>query len=111
MYLFVWLHWVLVAVILQVLRSSIFLCHAGSFTTVGACELLVAACGIKFPDQGSNASPCVGSRSLSHWTTREVSLDLFNGGKKEARRQQHPLGPQRGLGSPEPAHRGFDRAG
>ena len=107
MYLFVWLHWVLAAV-LEIFYLSV---PCRIFYHSGACELLVAACGIKFPDQGSNASPCVGSQSLSHWTTREVSLDLFNGGEKEARRQQHPLGPQRGRGSPEPAHWGFDREG
>ena len=28
------------------------------------------ACGIEFPDQGSN--PCIGAWSLSHWTTWEV---------------------------------------
>ena len=28
---------------------------------VVACELLVAACGIQFPDQGSNPDPCIGS--------------------------------------------------
>ena len=31
------------------------LCHTGSF--VAACKLLAAACGIQFPDQGSNLGP------------------------------------------------------
>ena len=34
-------------------------------------NLLVAACGIQFPDQGSNLGP-QGAQSLSHWTTREI---------------------------------------
>ncbi|CAM9501795.1 unnamed protein product [Rangifer tarandus platyrhynchus] len=37
--------------------------HAGS---------LAAACKIYFPDQGLNPGPCIGSQSLSHWTTRKV---------------------------------------
>ena len=37
------------------------------------CWVLVAACGIYFPDQGSNPRPpALGAWSLSHWTTREV---------------------------------------
>ena len=46
---------------------------------VVAYELLVAACGILFPDQRFNPGPpALGTRSLSHWTTREVSLSLLN---------------------------------
>ena len=29
-----------------------------------ACEPLVAACGIQFPDQGLNTGPCIGSADL-----------------------------------------------
>ena len=36
------------------------------------CELSVAACGIRLPDQGSNPGPPALAVSLSHWTTREV---------------------------------------
>ena len=41
---------------------------------VAAQEPSVAACGIQFPDQGSNpGSPALGGMwSLRHWTTREV---------------------------------------
>ena len=39
---------------------------------VAACELLVATCGIQFPNQGSNPSPALGKWGSSHWTTREV---------------------------------------
>ena len=31
--------------------------HVGSLAFISACELLVAACRIQFPDQGSNLSP------------------------------------------------------
>ena len=54
-----------------------FLQHVGSL--VVAYELLVAACGILFPDQRLNPGPpALGTRSLSHWTTREVPLSLLN---------------------------------
>ena len=43
--------------------------------SVVACELLVSACGIQFPDQGSNTGLLLGS--LSHWTTREVLPHSF----------------------------------
>ena len=39
----------------QHVESSIFLAACGSLVMV--CELSVAACGIKFPDQGSNLGP------------------------------------------------------
>ena len=39
---------------------------------VAACELLVATCGIQFPDQRSTPSPALGKWGSSHWTTREV---------------------------------------
>ena len=55
-------------------RSS--LCHLGSFTV--ACKLLVAACGIQFPEQGSNSTLCNGSvEFLSHWTTKQVPIYFF----------------------------------
>ena len=43
-YLFIWLHWV-------------FVVACGILLIVAACELLVKACGIQFPDQGWNPSP------------------------------------------------------
>ena len=49
-YLFIWLCWVLVV----------------------ACKLLVAECGIQFPDRIEPGSPALGAWSLSHWTTRKV---------------------------------------
>jgi len=40
---------------------------------VGACELLVVAWGIYFPNHRSNLGPTtLGRQSPSHWTTREV---------------------------------------
>ena len=43
-----------------------------------ACEVLVAAYGIQFPDQGLNLEPlALGARSLSHWTTREVPIFIL----------------------------------
>ena len=39
--------------------------------------VLVAACGIQLPNQGWNLGPCIGSVSLSHWTTWEVPLCMF----------------------------------
>ena len=37
-------------------------------------RVLVVACGIRLPDQGSNLGPAaLGPRSLSHWTTRTFS--------------------------------------
>ena len=67
-HLFILLHQVLVG--LQDLLSSFWL--MGSL--VVAWELLAAAGGIKFPDQGLNPGPSAsGVPSLSHWTTREIS--------------------------------------
>ena len=40
-YLFIWLHWVLVAAL-----------GFSGFSITGACEHLLAICGILFPDQG-----------------------------------------------------------
>ena len=55
-------------------RSSLW--HLGSFTV--ACKLLVAACGIQFPEQGSNSTLCTGSvEFLSHWTTKQVPIFFF----------------------------------
>ena len=34
--------------------------------------LIVAACGIQFPDQGSNLGPLHWEHSLNHWATKEV---------------------------------------
>ena len=47
---------------------------------VMACELLVAACGIQFPNQGLDLAPtpALRAQSLSHWTTREVSVKSYN---------------------------------
>ena len=56
------------------LRSS--LRHVGSL--FAACTLLVAACGIQFPDQGSNPGPFVlGAQSLNHWTTKKFLFALL----------------------------------
>ena len=42
-------------------------------------DLLVAACGIQFPDQGSNPSPfALGARSVGHWSTREAAMQFLN---------------------------------
>ena len=50
--------------------------HAESL--VVACELLVAAYGIPFPDQGLNPEPpALGVWSLSCWTTREVPVFIL----------------------------------
>ena len=40
-------------------------------------ELLVVACGVYFPDQGFSSDPCIGSWSLSHWTTRGVPPSAY----------------------------------
>jgi len=41
-------------------------------------ESLVVACGILFPDWGSNLGlSAMGALSLSHWTTREVPEEGF----------------------------------
>ena len=39
---------------------------------VAAQEIFTAACGIQFPDQGSNLGPLHWEQSLNHWTTRKV---------------------------------------
>ena len=44
--------------------TAYYLQHAGSL--VVACKLLVAACGIQFPDQGSNLGPL-------HWEHRVLA--------------------------------------
>ena len=53
-----------------------------------ACELLVAACGIWFPNQGSNLGPlpALGAWSLSHWTTRGVPTPIFLPGEFHGQR-------------------------
>ena len=56
------------------LRSS--LRHAGSL--FAAFPLSVVACGIQFPDQGSNPGPFVlGAQSLSHWTNKKGFFARF----------------------------------
>ena len=35
--------------------------HVGSLIFVAACQLVVVACGLEFPDQGLNLGPCFGS--------------------------------------------------
>ena len=58
------------------MACRIFDCHCGRQDILAvACELLVSACGVQFPDQGSNTGPLFGS--LSHWTTREVLPHSF----------------------------------
>ena len=41
------------------------------------CWVLVAACGIQFPNQGSNLGPLHWEQSLSPWTTRDVPFLNF----------------------------------
>ena len=42
-------------------------------------DLLVAACGIQFPDQGLNPSPsALGAWSLGHWNTREAAVQFLS---------------------------------
>ena len=56
---------------LQHMGPSIFTAACGSLFP--AFILSVVACGIQFPDQGSNPGPFVlGAQSLSHWTNEEV---------------------------------------
>ena len=56
------------------LQSSLW--HVGSLFP--AFTLSVVACGIQFPDQGSNPGPFVlGAQSLSHWTTKKFLFALF----------------------------------
>ena len=50
-FLLIWLHWILAV------AHGIFNC--------GMQDLLVAACGIQFPSQGSNPGPCTGSQILA----------------------------------------------
>ena len=52
-YLFTWLQQALAVCSMQDLRS--LLQHVGSLVT--ACKLLIVACGVQFPDQGSNLRP------------------------------------------------------
>ena len=59
-------------------RSSIFAVAYGIFFLVAACELLVVAYGIYFPNQRLNPDPpALGAKSLSHWTPNEVPLPIF----------------------------------
>ena len=52
--------------------SSVLIWLMGSL--VVAWELLAAAGGIEFPDQGLNPGASASEApSLSHWTTREIS--------------------------------------
>lgn len=53
--MFIWVHWVLAA----------------------ACELLGVACGIQFPNRGSNLGPLRWEQSLSHWSTKKSCLSLL----------------------------------
>lgn len=69
------------------LQYSVPLWHAGSLAA--ACELLVATCGIQFPDQGSNPSPALGKWGSSHWTTREVLGLVFLQNTRKMPRGHH----------------------
>ena len=59
-YLFIWLHQVLLV------ACRIFSCGMRDLFLVVACELLVAACRIQFPDQGWNPGPL-------HWKRRVLT--------------------------------------
>lgn len=48
-------------------------------TFTSARKLVAAACGLLFPDQGSNLGPVVGTGSFCHWITREVPRYSFQG--------------------------------
>lgn len=48
-------------------------------TFTSACKPVAMACGLLFPDQGSNLGPAVGTGSFCHWTTREVPRCSFQG--------------------------------
>ena len=64
--IFIWLRQVLVAA------------HGTFFFLIVACELLVKACRIQFPDHRSDSGPsALGVGSLSHWTTREVPPMMY----------------------------------
>ena len=52
LYLLIWLHQVL-----PVTRGIFTLAYGTQELSVVACELLIAACSIQFPDQGSNPGP------------------------------------------------------
>ena len=61
---------------LQHMGPSIFTAACGSLFP--AFILSVVACGIQFPDQGSNPGPFVlGAQSVSHWTTKKFLFALF----------------------------------
>ena len=84
-YLFIWLHWVLV------LKSRIF-----------SCSMQTLSCGMwdLFPDQGANLGPCTegDSEPLRVWTTREVLCRILHcilfGGPEEL---NSPTPPQASL--------------
>ena len=60
-YIIPWLHWILVA------ACRIF-----------SCSIWTLSCGVwdLVPWQGSNLGPCMGTQSLSHWTTRVIFQSL-----------------------------------
>ena len=56
---------------------SLFFSFKKKYSFIWLHWILAAACGIQFPNQGSNlGSLQLGGQSLSHWTTREVPQSL-----------------------------------
>ena len=41
------------------------------------CFLFFGMWDISSPNQGSNPNPCIGRKSLNHWTTREFLLSFY----------------------------------
>ena len=78
-YLFIWLHRVLVAARkIIVAARRIFVATCGIFSCSMWDLFSVAACGIQFPDQGSNSSPLHREHGVFNlWTTREVPYTHF----------------------------------
>ena len=78
MYLFIWLHWVLVVAhrIFAASRGSFFVmcglnCACFSSCGVQAC-LSRSMWDLSWPTKDQSCMPCVARQVLNHWTTREV---------------------------------------
>ena len=52
--------------------------HISVVCLFGCTQVIVATCGILFPNQGSKPGPpALGAQNLSHWTTREIPISYF----------------------------------
>ena len=51
-----------------IFKNKLIYLVALGLSCTAACELLVAACGIYFPDQESNLGPLLWELNLKHWT-------------------------------------------